>query len=72
MRVVKLSSTVNNNVVPRLTNQIDEFSVFPKQWKKRSAYYKKEKWKFDETEMLDNQVINNDYEEQEPITDCVL
>lgn len=57
---------------PIILDIIDEFSVFPKQWKKRSAYYKKEKWKFDETEILDGEIINKEFEEQEPITGCVL
>ena len=57
---------------PIILDIIDEFSVFPKQWKKRSTYYKKEKWKFDETEILDGEIINKEFEEQEPITECVL
>lgn len=57
---------------PIILDIIDEFSVFPKQWKKRNAYYKKEKWKFDEMEILDGEVINKEFEEQQQITDCVL
>ena len=57
---------------PIILDIIDEFSVFPKQWKKRNAYYKKEKWKFDEIEILDGEVINKEFEEQQQITDCVL
>jgi superfamily II DNA or RNA helicase len=57
---------------PIILDIIDEFSVFPKQWKKRSSYYKKEKWEIKEIEILDNKVINKEYSEPEPITECVL
>ena len=57
---------------PIILDIVDEFSVFPRQWKKRKTYYKKEKWKIYESEILDNKVINNDYIEPEPITECVL
>jgi len=57
---------------PIILDIIDEFSVFPKQWKKRNTYYKKEKWKFEETEILDNKIINSKYKEQSPIDDCIL
>ena len=57
---------------PIILDIVDEFSVFPKQWKKRNVYYKKEKWKFEEVEILDGEIINKEFEEQPQITDCVL
>jgi superfamily II DNA or RNA helicase len=61
-----------HDIQPIILDIIDEFSVFPKQWKKRKTYFKKEKWEICEKEVLDDKVINNEYQEIELINQCLL
>jgi superfamily II DNA or RNA helicase len=49
-----------HDIQPVILDIIDNFSIFPKQWKKRKTYFKKEKWKIVESSVLDNDFIEGD------------